>query len=175
MYAMTADMAQTSAGTIGACTNNNMGYAGINQNATLMICKNLDDENLGEYSWWSTSLYYAANNGAKVINMSEGGFDYSKTLKKLLIMHMMQDVCIVASMMNKNNDDNYYPASFKNVMAIGATDTDDSRCRNLHGEAEATGENISQLHRETKYTGLILKIIQIMMYTGAVLHRLQLM
>jgi subtilisin family serine protease len=27
----------------------------------------------GEYGWWSASLYYAANNGAKVINMSEGG------------------------------------------------------------------------------------------------------
>ena len=49
-----------------------------------MICKNLDDENLGEYTWWSASLYYAANNGAKVINMSEGGYDYSKTLENAI-------------------------------------------------------------------------------------------
>jgi thermitase len=40
-------------GTVGATTNNSLGYAGIDQKCKLMICKNLDDENLGEYSWWS--------------------------------------------------------------------------------------------------------------------------
>jgi len=116
-------------GTIGASTNNSIGYAGLDQNCKLMICKNLDDENLGEYSWWSASLYYAANNGANVINMSEGGYDYSKTLNTAIDFAYDAGCLIVASMMNKNNDDNYYPASFKNVLAVGATDTDDSRCR----------------------------------------------
>ncbi len=142
-------------GTIGACTNNNMGYAGINQHATLMICKNLDDENLGEYSWWSTSLYYAANNGAKVINMSEGGFDYSKTLNKAIDYAYDAGCLIVASMMNKNNDDNYYPASFKNVMAIGATDTDDSRCRQFTwGGGSNWGKHISVIAPGNRIYGL---------------------
>jgi subtilisin family serine protease len=116
-------------GTIGASTNNNLGYAGIDQNCMLMICKNLDDENLGEYSWWSESLYYAANNGAKVINMSEGGYDYSKTLENAINYAYDSGCLIVASMMNKNNNDKYYPACLKNVLAVGATDTDDGRCK----------------------------------------------
>src|SRR4030095_6448580 len=116
-------------GTVGASTNNAIGYAGIDQNCKLMVCKNLDDENLGEYSWWSASLYYAANNGARVLNMSEGGYDYSKTLENAINYAYDAGCLIVASMMNKNNGDTYYPASFRNVMAIGATDTDDGRCR----------------------------------------------
>ena len=116
-------------GTVGAVVNNSIGYAGIDQRCKLMICKDLDDENLGDYSWWSTALYYAANNGAKIINMSEGGYDYSKTLDNAISYAYDAGCLIVASMMNKNNNDTYYPAGFKNVMAIGATDTDDGRCK----------------------------------------------
>lgn len=142
-------------GTVGANTNNSLGYAGINQNATLMICKNLDDENLGEYSWWSTSLYFAANNGARIINMSEGGYDYSKTLNKAIDYAYDAGCLIVASMMNKNNDDNYYPASFKNVLAVGATDTDDGRCRQFTwGGGSNWGKHIAVIAPGNRIYGL---------------------
>lgn len=143
------------AGTIGASTNNSIGYAGVDQKCKLMICKNLDDENLGEYSWWAESLYYAANNGAKVINMSEGGYDYSKTLKTAIDYAYNAGCLIVASMMNKNNDDSYYPASFPNVMAIGATDTDDSRCRQFTwGGGSNWGKHIAVVAPGNRIYGL---------------------
>lgn len=142
-------------GTVGASTNNTIGYAGIDQKCRLMICKNLDDENLGEYTWWSASLYYAANNGAKVINMSEGGYDYSKTLENAINFAYESGCLIVASMMNKNNGDTYYPASFKNVMAIGATDTDDSRCREFTwGGGSNWGKHISVIAPGNRVYGL---------------------
>jgi thermitase len=142
-------------GTIGAITNNALGYAGIDQHATLMICKNLDDENLGEYSWWSTSLYYAANNGAKIINMSEGGFDYSKTLNTAVDYAYDAGCFIVASMMNKNNGDKYYPASFKKVLAVGATDTDDGRCRQFTwGGGSNWGKHIAVVAPGNRIYGL---------------------
>lgn len=142
-------------GTVGASTNNALGFAGIDQKCRLMICKNLDDENLGEYSWWSASLYYAANNGARVINMSEGGYDYSKTLETAINFAYEAGCLIVASMMNKNNSDSYYPASFKNVMAIGATDTDDSRCREFTwGGGSNWGKHISVVAPGNKVYGL---------------------
>lgn len=142
-------------GTIGANTNNSIGYAGIDKNCKLMICKNLDDENLGEYSWWSSSLYYAASNGAKVINMSEGGFDYSKTLENAINYAYESGCLIVASMMNKNNDDSYYPASFKNVLAVGATDTDDGRCRQFTwGGGSNWGNHISVVAPGNRIYGL---------------------
>jgi hypothetical protein len=143
------------AGTIGSSTNNSLGYAGIDQNCKLMICKNLDDENLGEYSWWSASLYYAANNGAKILNMSEGGYDYSKTLENAVNYAHDAGCLIVASMMNKNNGDTYYPASFKNVLAIGATDTDDSRCREFTwGGGSNWGKHIAVVAPGNKIYGL---------------------
>lgn len=146
------------AGTIGASTNNNMGYAGIDKNCKLMICKNLDDENLGEYSWWSASLYYAANNGARVLNMSEGGYDYSKTLENAVNYAYDAGCLIVASMMNKNNGDTYYPASFKNVLAVGATDTDDSRCREFTwGGGSNWGKHIAVVAPGNKIYGLDFK------------------
>lgn len=143
------------AGTIGATTNNDIGYAGIDQKCKLMICKNLDDENLGEYSWWSASLYYASNNGARVLNMSEGGYDYSKTLENAIKYAQDAGCIIVASMMNKNNGDTYYPASFKNVLAVGATDTDDSRCREFTwGGGSNWGRHIAVVAPGNKIYGL---------------------
>jgi len=145
-------------GTVGAVTNNNLGYAGIDQKCRLMVCKNLDDDNLGEYSWWAASLYYAANNGANVINMSEGGYDYSKTLENAINFAHENGSLIVASMMNKNNGDSYYPASFKNVMAIGATDADDSRCREFTwGGGSNWGKHISVVAPGNKIYGLDFK------------------
>lgn len=143
------------AGTIGAATNNDIGYAGIDQKCKLMICKNLDDENLGEYSWWSASLYYAANNGARILNMSEGGYDYSKTLENAVNYANDAGCIIIASMMNKNNGDTYYPASFKNVLAVGATDTDDSRCREFTwGGGSNWGKHIAVVAPGNKIYGL---------------------
>jgi len=142
-------------GTIGCNTDNDLGYAGIDQKCKLMICKNLDDENLGEYSWWSSSLYYAANNGARVINMSEGGYDYSRTLHSAINYAYDAGCLIVASMMNKNNSDNYYPASFINVMAIGATDTDDGRCRQFTwGGGSNWGKHIAVVAPGNRIYGL---------------------
>lgn len=142
-------------GTVGAVPNNRIGYAGIDQNCTLMICKNLDDENLGEYTWWATSLYYAANNGAMIINMSEGGYDYSKTLNTAVNYAYDAGCLILASMMNKNNGDNYYPAAYKNVIAVGATDTDDGRCRQFTwGGGSNWGDHIAVVAPGNRIYGL---------------------
>jgi len=142
-------------GTIGAVANNSIGYSGIDWKCKLMICKNLDDENLGEYSWWSASLYYAANNGAKIINMSEGGYDYSKTLEVAINYAYDAGCLIVASMMNKNNNDTYYPAAYKNVLAVGATDTDDGRCKQFTwGGGSNWGKHISVVAPGNRIYGL---------------------
>ncbi len=146
------------AGTIGAIANNSIGYAGIDQHCKLMICKDLDEENKGEYSWWSSALYYAASNGARVINMSEGGYDYSKTLVTAVDYACDSGCLIVASMMNQNNSDSYYPASLPNVMAVGATDTDDWRCRQFTwGGGSNWGKNISVVAPGNRIYGLDFK------------------
>lgn len=113
---------------IGAELNNGIGFAGISK-SKLMNCKNLSENNTGEYEWWAESIKYAVDNGAKIINMSEGGSDYSSVLKTAVDYALKKNVLVVAAMMNYNNGKNYYPASLKGVVAVGATDTDDRRCK----------------------------------------------
>jgi thermitase len=142
-------------GTIGASTNNVIGYAGVDQKCRLMICKNVSYENSGEYSWWAESITYAADNGAMIINMSEGGYDYSETLETAVRYATDAGCLIIASMMNNDNGEVHYPASFPEVLAVGATDTDDGRCREFTwGGGSNWGKNISVVAPGNKIYGL---------------------
>lgn len=143
------------ASVIGCSTNNVIGFAGINQKCKLMNCKNLSSNNNGEYIWWAASIKYAVDNGAQIINMSEGGSDYSKTLKTAVDYANAKGVLICAAMMNKGDDQDYYPASFNGVFAIGATDTDDNRClRFTWGGGSCWGKHISVVAPGNKIYGL---------------------
>ncbi len=90
--------------------------------------------------------------------MSEGGYDYSKTLVTAVDYACDSGCLIVASMMNQNNSDSYYPASLPNVMAVGATDTDDWRCRQFTwGGGSNWGKNISVVAPGNRIYGLDFK------------------
>lgn len=140
---------------IAANINNSIGFAGIDGKCKVMNCKNLNNDNSGEYSWWSESIKYAADNGARIINMSEGGDDYSKVLKTAVEYANDKGVLITAAMMNKGDDRDYYPASYKGVFAVGATDTDDKRCRKFSwGGGSCWGSHISVVAPGNKIYGL---------------------
>lgn len=140
---------------IGASTNNQIGFAGVDKKCRIMNCKNLNTYNSGEYDWWSESIKYAVDNGADIINMSEGGDDYSKVLKTAIEYAVESGVLVVSAMMNKGDNRNYYPAGFDGVMAVGATDTDDKRCRRFSwGGGSCWGDNISVVAPGNKIYGL---------------------
>jgi len=143
------------ASVIGANTNNSFGFSGINTISKMMNCKNLSDNNSGEYEWWAQSIKYAVDNGAKIINMSEGGDDYSKTLKTAVDYAVNRGCVLVASMMNKGDGRKYYPASFDGVFAVGATDTDGKRCRKFSwGGGSCWGKHISVVAPGNKIYGV---------------------
>jgi subtilisin family serine protease len=112
---------------IGANGNNSIGYAGIDWNCKLMILKGLDSNNLGFYSRWADAIYYAVDNGAKVINMSLGGLSNSTTLKNAVDYALNNNVVVVVCMMNTNSNTVYYPAGFPGVIAVGSTNSNDTR------------------------------------------------
>jgi thermitase len=114
-------------GIIGANGNNLIGYAGVDWNCKLMILKALDNNNSGFFSWWAEAIYYAVDNGANVINMSLGATSYSNTLQNAVNYAINNNVTIVASMMNTNSNTVNYPAGFSNVIAVGATNPNDTR------------------------------------------------
>lgn len=114
-------------GIVGINGNNAAGYAGVDWHCKLMALKGLDNNNLGYYSWWSGALYYATDNGAKVVNMSMGGSSFSTTLQNAIDYAVNNGVVVVACMMNTNSGVTYYPAGFPGVIAVGSTNTDDTR------------------------------------------------
>lgn len=114
-------------GIIGANGNNNLGFAGVNWRCKLMTLKGLDSQNSGFYSWWTASIYYAVNNGARVINMSLGGSSTSQAMQDAVTYAVSRNVVVVACMMNFNNNTPYYPAALNGVIAVGATNPNDTR------------------------------------------------
>lgn len=114
-------------GIIGANSNNNLGYSGVDWNCKLMIGKILNANNTGYYSWWTDAIYYAVDNGAKVINMSVGGSGFSSSMKDAIDYAYDNGVTVVACMMNENNDTTFYPAGYQNTIAVGATNPNDER------------------------------------------------
>lgn len=115
------------AGIIGVNGNNSIGLSGVDWNCKLMILKGLDSGNFGSYSWWADAIYYAVDNGANVINMSVGGTGTSITLQNAVDYAISNNVVIVACMMNTNSNVFYYPAGFPGVIAVGSTNSDDTR------------------------------------------------
>lgn len=124
-------------GIIGANANNNLGYAGVDWNCKLMVCKILDQNGSGLYSWWTDAIYYAVDNGAKVINMSVGGSGFSNSMQEAVDYAYNGGVTIVACMMNENNQVSYYPAKYQNTIAVGATDASDMRAAPFFWSSES--------------------------------------
>lgn len=120
--------------------NNGIGYAGVNWNSKLMVLKALNANNSGTYSAMTNSIYYAVDNGAKVISMSIGGSSFSQALKNAADYAYDHNVVFVVCMMNYNNGGLYYPAAFDNVIAVGSTNPDDSRTAPFFWD-ETSGSN----------------------------------
>ena len=109
-----------------ASGNNNLGYAGMNWKSEIMICKVLDEDNSGYYSWWAEAIYYAVDNGASVINLSAGGIDASTTLEDAIDYAYSNNVAVVVSTGNQNSTIQY-PARYEKAFAIDSTNSDDTR------------------------------------------------
>ncbi len=113
---------------IAANGNNNIGYAGMDWNCKLIANKVLDNNGNGFYSYWIDAIYYSIYHDARVINMSVGGTDTSRALKEAVMYADTMGVTIVASMGNDNSNQLNYPAAYPTVIAVGATNPDDTRC-----------------------------------------------
>jgi len=124
-------------GIIGANGDNSLGYTGVDWHSKLMICKILDENNSGFYSWWTDAIYYAVDNDADVINMSVGGSGFSSTMQEAINYAYDNGVAVVACMMNENNSVTYYPAGYQNTIAVGSTNANDERSSPFFWDSES--------------------------------------
>jgi thermitase len=115
------------AGSAAASTNNGKGVAGTCPNCGLYNVKVLDDNGSGAWSWIANGIVWAADNGAKVINLSLGGSTGSKTVENAVNYAWGKGVVLVAAAGNSNTDSPLYPAAYENVIAVAATDQNDNK------------------------------------------------
>ena len=107
-------------------TNNAAGVAGVSWGARAMIVKVLDESGDGYYYDIAAGIVYAADNGAKVINLSLGGQSSSQLLQDAVNYAYGKGALVVAATGNSGGAV-LYPAACQNVMAVAATDTNDQR------------------------------------------------
>ena len=110
-----------------ATGNNRIGYAGVDWNCKIMVCKVTKENCYGNYVWWSDAIYYAVDNGANVIKMVGRGESPSTLLENAVNYAYDNNVYVVVGAGSQNSLITQYPAKYDNVLTIGATDPDDTR------------------------------------------------
>jgi serine protease len=114
------------AGTIAQTTNNGLGVAGIAPKARIMPLKVLSASGSGSVAGIADSIRYAADNGAKVINMSLGGRFRSKVLEKAVKYAHDKGVVVVCAAGNDGMGRVSYPAAYPGAIAVAATQFDET-------------------------------------------------
>lgn len=115
------------AGIVAAITNNNVGVASIAGGCRIMPVKVLNSVGEGTDFDVATGIQWAADNGARIINMSLGGPDYSYALADAVDYAYGKNVLVIAAAGNDGLESILYPAALSHVVAVGATDKEDNR------------------------------------------------
>lgn len=124
------------AGTIGAVTNNGRGISGINWRVNIMPLKVSDDSGGGDLglSEIIDALYYAADNGADIVNMSfqiggknvESDYHFS-FMEEAIDYAYSKGLTMIAAAGNNRENWLAYPARNPKVIAAGAIGSDLNR------------------------------------------------
>jgi subtilisin family serine protease len=108
---------------IAATPNNNAGMAGVCAQCKILPVKVLGRTGLGYHSDIAQGIIYAAQKGAKIINLSLGGTATSAVLQDAVAYANGKGALVVAAAGNEDTDTRSYPAAYADVLAVGATDT----------------------------------------------------
>lgn len=115
------------AGIAAAVTNNDLGIAGVCPQCSIMPVKVLSADGSGTYDAVASGIIYAADHGARVINMSLGGAAASQTLQDAVVYAAGRGALLVAAAGNDGTNITTYPAAFPQSLAVAATGTTDQR------------------------------------------------
>ncbi len=115
------------AGIIAATTNNGVGIASVGYETRVMAVKVLSASGGGFYSAVARGITYAADNGARIVNLSLRGTVDSSILQDAINYAWNKGILVVAAAGNDGDDVPVYPAAYPHVMAVAATDWNDNR------------------------------------------------
>ncbi len=112
-------------GAIAAASDNGIGVASVNWAARILPLAVVDARENAAYSDIAAAIVYAADHGARIVNISIGGTGVSTTLQLAVDYAWGKGVLIFASAMNEAATTRYYPAACNHVAAVAATDASD--------------------------------------------------
>ena len=108
------------AGIVGAAVDNGVGIAGIAWNCTLMPVRGAGVEGIRD-DRSAAAIVYAVDNGARIINMSWGGRERSFVVRDAVDYAYARGVLMVAASGNESADGAIFPAGYRKVIAVAAT------------------------------------------------------
>jgi hypothetical protein len=109
-------------GVLAANGNNNKGIAGVDWKTKILPLQALDDDSYGNTLTVSRAIYYAADRGVDVINLSLGSEADDPYLRQAIHYALSKNIIIVAASGNDGCDCISYPARYPEVIAVGAQD-----------------------------------------------------
>ncbi|WP_067724775.1 S8 family peptidase [Oceanobacillus damuensis] len=110
------------AGIAAAETNNGMGIAGTAPETSILAVQVLDYSGSGTLDDVADGIIFAADNGAEVINLSLGCDCNSQTMEDAVDYAWDKGSVLVAASGNDGVSTTFEPASYENVIAVGAVD-----------------------------------------------------
>ena len=118
------------AGIAAADVDNGLGVAGVAWNCTLMPLRAGASNGAGTHLQdddSSAAIVYAVDNGARIINMSWGSSRNSFVIRDAIDYAYARGVLLVAAAGNDRAQDTIYPAGYRKVIAVAATDQNKQR------------------------------------------------
>ena len=116
------------AGIIAAERDNGAGIAGVNPDARIMVLKAMDERGAGRASGIAEAIFYAANNGARVINLSAGGRRLTHIEQLAIDYAFKRGAVVVVAAGNEGLDlADYGPGGLRRALTVTSTDPADRR------------------------------------------------
>ncbi|HNP37437.1 MAG TPA: S8 family peptidase [Woeseiaceae bacterium] len=146
------------AGVVGATPDNGIGIAGVNPWARIMPIKVTNFLGRGNSVDIAAAINYAVGKGARVLNISLGGTEFSEVERAAVEHAASQGALVVVAAGNQGNDAAaFWPAGLDNVITVAAMDDADKRARYSNWgspvDIAAPGSNILSLR--ARYTDLL--------------------
>ncbi len=108
-----------------APTGDPAGVVGVCPRCRLMAVKVMDASGSGSMDNVAEGITYAADNGARAINLSLGSYATSETLQAAVDYAWSRGAVVVAAAGNDGTATKLYPAAYSNAIAVASTNADD--------------------------------------------------
>ncbi|MFS0783728.1 S8 family peptidase [Bacillus sp. 1P06AnD] len=112
------------AGIIAAEKGNGIGGYGMAPNVKILPIDVFDGGYGASDAAIADAILYAVSHGAKVINMSLGGYGSTPILEDAVKTAIKKGVVVVAAAGNENTDDVSTPAGYEGVISVGSVNSD---------------------------------------------------